>query len=163
MVLAINKIFPHLAVKVTHRAGQDILVGEIMEHPPNFRHFLDLGFANHFAAIGLRKDYDSVIIYRLYHEVKGKTTMSVIAKDNYVALEYRLWLDSGEQLRGTPEAPAVLTFVAGCNELMPGLERRLLGLRGQDAVGSRCLRPRPSGTMTPILSRSGATRFFPRP
>ena len=33
--------------------------------------------------------------------------MSVIAKDNYVCLEYRLWLDSGEQLRGTPEAPAV--------------------------------------------------------
>ena len=51
--------------------------------------------------------------------------MSVIARDNYVALEYCLWLDSGEQLRGTPEAPAVLTFVAGCNELMPGLERRL--------------------------------------
>src|SRR4030065_162022 len=31
--------------------------------------------------------------------------MSVIAKDNYVVLEYRLWLDSGGQLRGTPEAP----------------------------------------------------------
>ena len=60
--------------------------------------------------------------------------MSVIARDNYVALEYRMWLDSGEQLRGTPEAPAVLTFVAGCNELMPGLERRLIGLREQDAV-----------------------------
>ena len=60
--------------------------------------------------------------------------MSVIAKDNYVALEYRLWLDSGEQLRGAPEAPAVLTFVAGCNELMPGLERRLIGLREQEAV-----------------------------
>jgi FKBP-type peptidyl-prolyl cis-trans isomerase SlyD len=60
--------------------------------------------------------------------------MSVIARDNYVALEYRLWLDSGEQLRGTEAAPEVLTFVAGCNELMPGLERRLIGLREQDAV-----------------------------
>src|SRR5665648_682686 len=60
--------------------------------------------------------------------------MSVIAKDNYVTLEYRLWLESGEQLRGTPEAPGVLTFIAGCNELMPGLERRLLGLRVQDEV-----------------------------
>jgi len=38
--------------------------------------------------------------------------MSVIAKDNYVALEYRLWLDSGEQLRGTPEAPAGLRRLA---------------------------------------------------
>ena len=60
--------------------------------------------------------------------------MSIIAKDNYVALEYRMWLDSGEQLRGTPEAPAGLTFIAGYKELMPGLERRLLGLRVQDAV-----------------------------
>jgi FKBP-type peptidyl-prolyl cis-trans isomerase SlyD len=60
--------------------------------------------------------------------------MSVIAKNNHVSLEYRLWLDSGEQIRGNSEAPAVLTFVAGCNELMPGLERRLLGLREHDAV-----------------------------
>ncbi len=60
--------------------------------------------------------------------------MSVIAQDHYVRLEYRLWLDSGEQLRGTPEGPAILTFVAGYNELMPGLERRLRGLREQDAV-----------------------------
>jgi FKBP-type peptidyl-prolyl cis-trans isomerase SlyD len=60
--------------------------------------------------------------------------MSVIAKDNYVCLEYCLWLDSGEQLRGTPEAPAQLTFFAGYNELMPALEKRLWGLREQDAV-----------------------------
>ena len=56
--------------------------------------------------------------------------MSVIAKDNYVCLEYRLWLDSGEQLRGTAEAPAQMTFVAGCNELMPGLEKRLWNMFG---------------------------------
>ena len=49
--------------------------------------------------------------------------MSVIARDNYVTLEYRLWLDSGEQLRGTPEAPAVLTFVPGCVRDFP---RRIL-------------------------------------
>jgi FKBP-type peptidyl-prolyl cis-trans isomerase SlyD len=60
--------------------------------------------------------------------------MSVISQDQYVCLEYRLRLDSGEEIRGTAEAPALLTFVAGCNELMPGLERRLWGLREQDAV-----------------------------
>ena len=60
--------------------------------------------------------------------------MSVIAPDQYVILEYRLRLDSGEQIRGTAEAPAYLKFIAGCNELMPALERRLLGLREQDAV-----------------------------
>jgi FKBP-type peptidyl-prolyl cis-trans isomerase SlyD len=60
--------------------------------------------------------------------------MSVIAPDQYVVLEYRLHLDTGEQIRGSAEAPAYLQFIAGCNELMPGLERRLLGLREQEAV-----------------------------
>ena len=60
--------------------------------------------------------------------------MSVIAQDQYVVLEYRLRLDSGEQLRGTAEAPEQLTFVAGYKELLPALERRLIGLRAQDAV-----------------------------
>ncbi len=60
--------------------------------------------------------------------------MSVIAQDQHVVLEYRMRLDSGEQLRGEAETPANLSFVAGCNELMPGLERRLWGLREQEAV-----------------------------
>jgi FKBP-type peptidyl-prolyl cis-trans isomerase SlyD len=60
--------------------------------------------------------------------------MPVIAPDQYVVLEYRLHLDTGERIRGSAEAPAYLQFIAGCNELMPGLERRLLGLREQDAV-----------------------------
>lgn len=60
--------------------------------------------------------------------------MTVIAPDHYVVLEYRLSLDTGEQIRGSAEAPAYLQFIAGCNELMPGLERRLLGLREQDEV-----------------------------
>ena len=60
--------------------------------------------------------------------------MSVIAQDQYVVMEYRMRLDSGEQLRGTAEEPEQLTFVAGYKELMPALERRLIGLREQDAV-----------------------------
>jgi FKBP-type peptidyl-prolyl cis-trans isomerase SlyD len=60
--------------------------------------------------------------------------MSVISQDQYVALEYRLTLDSGEEIRGSKEEPALLTFVAGCKELLPGLERRLWGLREKDEV-----------------------------
>jgi FKBP-type peptidyl-prolyl cis-trans isomerase SlyD len=60
--------------------------------------------------------------------------MSVIAQDQYVVLEYRMSLDSGEEIRGSAEAPAHLDFVAGCKELMPGLERRLWGLREQETV-----------------------------
>jgi FKBP-type peptidyl-prolyl cis-trans isomerase SlyD len=60
--------------------------------------------------------------------------MGLIGQDNFVRLEYRLRLASGEWLRGTAEAPETLTFVAGCGELLPGLERRLWGLRLEDAI-----------------------------
>jgi FKBP-type peptidyl-prolyl cis-trans isomerase SlyD len=60
--------------------------------------------------------------------------MTIIAQDQYVCLEYRMRLDSGEEIRGTAATPAQLTFVGGCNELMPGLERRLRGLREQEEV-----------------------------
>jgi FKBP-type peptidyl-prolyl cis-trans isomerase 2 len=87
--------------------------------------------------------------------------MSVIAKDNHVRLEYRLWLDSGEQLRGTLEAPAVLTFVAGCNEVMPGLERRLLGLREQDAVEFVVPAAEAFGDYDPNFVQEWSQRVFP--
>ena len=60
--------------------------------------------------------------------------MAIIAQDQYVELEYRLRLDSGEWVRGSEEAPAVLTFVAGWKELLPALERRLWGLQKGDTV-----------------------------
>jgi FKBP-type peptidyl-prolyl cis-trans isomerase SlyD len=60
--------------------------------------------------------------------------MSVISQDQHVSLEYRVRLDSGEEIRGTAAAPAQLSFVAGCGEVLPGLERRLWGLREQEAV-----------------------------
>jgi FKBP-type peptidyl-prolyl cis-trans isomerase SlyD len=60
--------------------------------------------------------------------------MGIITQDRYVCLEYRLRLPSGELLRGTPEEPATLIFVAGGGELLPGLERRLWGLREQDCL-----------------------------
>ena len=60
--------------------------------------------------------------------------MAIIAQDQYVELEYRLRLDSGEWVRGSENEPAILTFVAGCGELLPGLERRLWGLREEEKV-----------------------------
>jgi FKBP-type peptidyl-prolyl cis-trans isomerase SlyD len=60
--------------------------------------------------------------------------MSVISQDQHVSLEYRVRLDSGAEIRGTAGAPAQLSFVAGCGEVLPGLERRLWGLREQEVV-----------------------------
>jgi len=54
--------------------------------------------------------------------------MSVISHDKYVCLEYRLRLANGEFIRGSAEKPDRLVFVAGCGEVLPGLEQRLWGL-----------------------------------
>ncbi|MDD3581468.1 MAG: peptidylprolyl isomerase [Desulfobacca sp.] len=55
-----------------------------------------------------------------------------IHKDCYVRLAYRLRLASGELIKGTEAQPAPMTFVAGYNELLPGLEARLMGLEEND-------------------------------
>ncbi len=54
--------------------------------------------------------------------------MSAISQDKFIRLEYRLKLANGEFIRGSAEEPEYLVFVAGCGELLPGLERRLWGL-----------------------------------
>lgn len=87
--------------------------------------------------------------------------MSVIAQDNYVYLEYYLRLDSGEQIRGTAEAPAHLTFVAGFKELMPALERRLLGLREQDAVEFVIPADEAFGEYDPTNTQEWSRKVFP--
>lgn len=60
--------------------------------------------------------------------------MEVISQDKYVCLEYRLRLANGEYIRGSAEKPARLVFIAGCGEVLPGLERRLWGLSPEDGV-----------------------------
>ena len=87
--------------------------------------------------------------------------MSVIAQDQYVILEYRLRLDSGEQIRGTQAAPAYLTFVAGCQELMPGLERRLWGLREQEEVEFMVPAAEAFGEYDPTNTQEWSRKVFP--
>jgi FKBP-type peptidyl-prolyl cis-trans isomerase SlyD len=87
--------------------------------------------------------------------------MSVIAPDRYVVLEYRMRLDSGEEIRGSAEAPASLTFIAGCNELMPGLERRLIGLREQDEIDFVVPAEEAFGLYEPENIQTWSLKFFP--
>lgn len=87
--------------------------------------------------------------------------MSVIAQDHYVCLEYRLRLDSGEQLRGTPEAPALMTFVAGCGEVLPALERRLWGLHEQEAVAFVIPAAEAFGLYDPEFVQVWSRKVFP--
>ena len=60
--------------------------------------------------------------------------MSVISQDKFVCLEYRLKLANGEFIRGSAEKPEHLVFVAGCGEVLPGLERRIWGLSAEQGT-----------------------------
>lgn len=87
--------------------------------------------------------------------------MSVISQDQYVCLEYRLRLDSGEEIRGSAGAPALLTFVAGCGEVLPGLERRLRGLREQEVVEFVVPAPEAFGLCEPENVQEWSKKAFP--
>ena len=54
-----------------------------------------------------------------------------IAENMYVAMEYRLTLDSGEELDHSPEGEA-LGFIVGADMVIPGLEQGLLGYQVGD-------------------------------
>lgn len=54
-----------------------------------------------------------------------------IAENTYVAMEYRLSLDSGEELDRSPEGEA-LGFIVGADMVIPGLEKGLLGYKVGD-------------------------------
>lgn len=89
--------------------------------------------------------------------------MAIVAQNQYVELEYRLRLDNGEWVRGSDQAPALLTFVAGCGELMPALERRLWGLSQEDSLDFIIpAGKKPLATMTRKMFRPGAVNPSPR-
>lgn len=56
-----------------------------------------------------------------------------IAKDTAVVLEYSVRLKTGSFVKGE-DGPASLNFIVGYNQVIPGLERRLLGLLQGDTV-----------------------------
>src|SRR4030042_26956 len=87
--------------------------------------------------------------------------MAIIAQDQYVELEYRLRLDNGERVRGSDREPATLTFVAGCGELLPGLERRLWGLQEEDAVEFVVPAAEAFGLYDPDNVQEWSRKFFP--
>jgi FKBP-type peptidyl-prolyl cis-trans isomerase SlyD len=55
--------------------------------------------------------------------------MMKIAKDSFVVIEYDLRLEDGSFVKGET-GPVSMNFVAGYGQLLPGLEKRLLGLTG---------------------------------
>lgn len=87
--------------------------------------------------------------------------MTIIAQDKFVRLQYRLRLESGEYIRGSAEEPVELTFVAGCGELLPGLERRLWGVPLEDYVEFVIPAKEAFGFYDPDNVQVWSTKVFP--
>ena len=65
--------------------------------------------------------------------------MKVQGENSYVVVKYTVRLEDGEIVKGDPEKGlAHMEFVTGYNQVIPGLERRLIGMskgdRGEIAV-----------------------------
>ena len=59
--------------------------------------------------------------------------MTIQAENSYVILKYTVKLENGEIVKGDPEQGlAYMEFVTGYNQVIPGLERRLVGLSEGD-------------------------------
>ncbi len=87
--------------------------------------------------------------------------MTIISQDKYVRLEYRLRLESGEYIRGSEEEPALMTFVAGCGEVLPGLERRLWGLPVAEELNFVVPAAEAFGHYDPELTQTYSRKRFP--
>ncbi len=60
--------------------------------------------------------------------------MTVQSENSYVILKYTVRLEDGEIIKGNPaEGLAHMEFVTGYNQILPGLERRLVGMAEGDA------------------------------
>ena len=59
--------------------------------------------------------------------------MTIQSENSYVILKYTVKLENGEIVKGDPEQGlAHMEFVTGYNQVIPGLERRLVGLSEGD-------------------------------
>lgn len=61
-----------------------------------------------------------------------------VGKDMFVIIEYRVQLDDGSYVKGE-DGPVSLNFVVGYEQVLPALERNLLGLR--EGVSARFVIP----------------------
>ncbi len=55
-----------------------------------------------------------------------------IAEKSYVAMEYKLTLESGQDVDSSPEGKP-LTFITGAGQIIPGLEKALIGKKAGDS------------------------------
>jgi FKBP-type peptidyl-prolyl cis-trans isomerase SlyD len=82
---------------------------------------------------------------------------------SYVRMKYTVSLESGEIIKGDPaESLEYMDFVTGFEQVLPGLERRLLGLNEGDDVTLRIPPDEAFGPYDPSLVQERSFAEFPQ-
>jgi|GEM_PF-243697 len=83
-------------------------------------------------------------------------------KGTYVKIRYTLRTDEGEYIKGDPrEGFAILEIFTGYNQLIPGLERRLMGMRAGEKMQARLPPDEAFGPYRPELIKEKGYDEFP--
>jgi FKBP-type peptidyl-prolyl cis-trans isomerase SlyD len=84
------------------------------------------------------------------------------AKGTYVKIRYSLRTAEGEYVKGDPrEGPAILEIFTGYNQLLPALERRLIGKRAGERMQPRLLPDEAFGPYLPEQVKEKSYEEFP--
>lgn len=88
--------------------------------------------------------------------------MTIKPENSYVVLHYTVKLENGEILKGDPEQGlAHMEFVTGYNQVIPGLERRVIGLSKGDQAEIIVNPDEGFGRYDPSLIREKTFEEFP--
>ncbi len=89
--------------------------------------------------------------------------MTIQPENSYVILKYTVRLENGEILKGDPEQGlAHMEFVTGYNQVIPGLERRVIGLSEGDEVEITVNPDEGFGPYDPSLVQEKTFATFPQ-
>ena len=88
--------------------------------------------------------------------------VTIQSENSYVILKYTVTLENGEIVKGDPEEGlAHMEFVTGYNQVIPGLERRVIGLSQGDAAEITVNPDEGFGAYDPSLIQEKTFEKFP--
>jgi FKBP-type peptidyl-prolyl cis-trans isomerase SlyD len=86
-----------------------------------------------------------------------------IGKDTFVILEYTVRLEDGTFVKGDPESgPASLNFIVGYDQVLPAMEKRLLGVAEGAEIELAIPAEEAFGEVQPHLIEHRSFHDFPR-
>jgi FKBP-type peptidyl-prolyl cis-trans isomerase SlyD len=89
--------------------------------------------------------------------------VTIQSENSYVTIKYTVRLEGGEIIKGDPdEGLAHMEFVSGYNQVLPGLERGLIGMSQGDEAEIRVVPEQAFGPYDPSLIREKTYEEFPR-